>query len=249
MMLEHLARSPRHERLPQARLPMVRPRRRLSALRRLSAAADETFPVYLVERERSLRIALARELRAAGFEVRPFATPEEFVGTMRDLGPGCMVLDVAEIDALALSAADEATYRALGCPMILTFETLHAEDAASAIRLGAADLLRRPLSPADLIAAVRRASPRVREQRARLASLAARRAIERLTDREREVMKGLMRGRSSKEIARDLGISHRTIEMHRRRINEKLEVSSMAELLGIGWRARAIGGLDEGPSR
>jgi two-component system response regulator FixJ len=247
-MLEHLARSLRQERLPQARLQMLRPRRRLSALRRLSAAADETFPVYLVERERSLRIAIARDLRAAGFEVRPFATPGDFVDAMRELGPGCMILDIAELDSLALSAADEATYSALGCPMILIFETFHADDAASAIRLGAADLLRRPVPIGELAAALRRAGPRVREQRARLASLAARRAIERLTEREREVMDGLMNGLSSKEIARKLGISHRTIEMHRRRLNEKLEVSSMAELLGIGWGARAIGGLDRGLS-
>jgi two-component system, LuxR family, response regulator FixJ len=248
-MLKHLTRSPGRKRLPLAQLQMLRPRRRLSALRRLSGAAEEAFPVYLVEPARSLRIALARDVRAAGFEVRPFATLEDFVDAMRELSPGCIVLDVAELEALALSAADEATYSALGCPMVLTFETLHADDAARAIRLGATDLLRRPVPLGELVAALRRAGPRVREQRARLASLGARRAIERLTEREREVMKGLMHGLSSKEIARNLGISHRTIEMHRRRLNEKLEVSSMAELLVIGWRAQAIGGLDEGVSR
>ncbi len=241
-MLEHLARYFRQKRLPPAQLQMLRPRRRLSALRRLRGTADETFPVYLIERAQAVRVALADDLRAAGFEVRPFATLDDFVDALRELEPGCVILDIAELDTLALNPAEEAAYRSLGCPLVLVFDSLDGEEAASAVRLGAIDLVRRPVSAGELIAALRRAGASVGEQRARLASLGARKAIERLSKREREVMDGIMRGYSSKEIARILDLSPRTVEMHRSRLHQKLEASSMAQLLGIAWRARGIEG-------
>jgi len=217
-------------------------RRERAAARWPDAPPEAQFPVYLVERDPGARASLAAALRAAGFEVRSFATPGEFIVVAQALEPGCLVTHVAEIAALGLRAANDAGCETLDCPAILLFDTLDADDAVAAIRSGAVDLLRRPVSAQGLAAALRGAEARVREQHARRAALEARRAVERLSPRERDVMAGLMEGHSSKEIARDLGISHRTVEMHRNHLNEKLGVSSFAGLLGVGWRARMLDG-------
>lgn len=104
----------------------------------------------------------------------------------------------------------------------------------------AADLVHKPVSIAELSAALRRAAVRVREQRVRVRALQARAALDTLSAREREVVDGLVRGFSSKEIARALGLSPRTIEMYRSRLHRKLDVLSVAELVAIGCRAAAV---------
>jgi two-component system response regulator FixJ len=208
------------------------------------AAAAEAFPVYLVERERALRIALSRDLTAAGFEVRPFAALRDFVAAHQELEAGCVILDLAALPAgcppADPSAADCPTD---GWPTILLFDRLTVEDSVRAVRLGAADLLQRPVPLESLVAALGRAGPRVRQQRSRLASLRARHAIQRLSAREREVLDGLAQGRSNKDIARHLHLSPRTVEMHRARLHRKLGASSVAEILALAWRAVAA---DEG---
>jgi two-component system response regulator FixJ len=240
-MLEHLPRSARRDRLAPARLQMLRRARPLPPFRLVAAGAAEAFPVYLVETVRSLRVALGADLRRQGFAVRAFAGLDDFVAAAAELEPGCVILDVAALHGEGARAGDAAAYRAIGCPTVLLFGRLDADQAVDAVRLGAIDLVRRPVSPAELAGAIRRAGPAVREQRSRLASRRAREALDGLSPREREVMDGMLHGLSSKAIARDLGLSPRTVEMHRSRLHKKLGVGSTAELLALAWRAHGAG--------
>lgn len=245
-MFEHLASQSRERRLPLARLQMMRPRPMVGALPRPSSPPQDAFPVYVVERSRSLRVALTRDLRSAGFEVRPFESIADFVGSTEELEPGCLVVDASQLASPPCPGAGDPPNGVAGYPTILTFESLSHEDAVMAVRLGAADLVNRPVSVDELAAALSGAAGRVREQRARLQSVRARAAVDSLSPREFEVMDGLMRGASSKEIARALGLSHRTVEMHRSRLHRKLKVGSIAGLLEIGWRASVTEGFPPG---
>ncbi|MFL6858940.1 MAG: response regulator transcription factor, partial [Allosphingosinicella sp.] len=241
-MIEHLARWALGQgRLAPARLQMLRRARPLPPFRLVAGGEAEAFPVYLVETVRSLRVALGADLRREGFAVRAFAGLDDFVAAADELEPGCVILDVAALHRSGARAGEAAAYRAIGCPTILLFGRLDADQAVDAVRLGAADLLRRPVSPAELAGAIRRAAPAVRAQRSRLASRRAREALASLSPREREVMEGMMAGHSSKAIGRALGLSHRTVEMHRSRLHKKLAVGSTAELLSLAWRAHGEG--------
>lgn len=259
-MLDLLANRARRERdrLGPARLQMLRRARPLPPFRLVAAGGEEAFPVYLIETVRSLRVALGADLRQGGFAVRAFAGLGDFVAAAAELEPGCVILDVAALHPAngpgnapgnapggghgGARAGEAAAYRAIGCPTVLLFGRLDADQAVDAVRLGAHDLLRRPVSPAELAGAIRRAGPAVREQRSRLASRRARAALDALSPREREVMEGMMAGLSSKAIGRNLGLSHRTVEMHRSRLHRKLAVGSIAELLALAWRAHGHGG-------
>jgi FixJ family two-component response regulator len=205
-------------------------------------AAEAGFPVYLVEADRSLRIALTRDLSAAGFELRPFADADDLAAALPELAPGCVVVDIAAVRAGAAALRDQGAGGTLSYPTILLFSSLEPEDAIAAVRLGAADLLPRPLALHELVAALRRAEPKVRGIGSRIAARRAQAAVATLTPRERQVMDCMTRGLSNKETARALGISPRTVEMHRARLYRRLEVRSQAELLALAWRARSAGG-------
>lgn len=205
------------------------------------ASPEPGFPVYLVEPDRNLRMARTRALTEAGFPTRPFAATEDLVATVSELAPGCVVIDIAEAGSVAEALREEGREDALRFPTILVYTRLNPPDAVAAVRLGAADLLHRAEPFAELLAALLRAAPKVREARMRLASSQARATIASLTPREREVIACIMNGLSSKRIARILNISPRTVEMHRARIHRRLGVRSVGELLALLWHAKAVG--------
>jgi FixJ family two-component response regulator len=202
-------------------------------------AADAfAFPVYLVEPERALRVATTRDLAALGYEARPFAAVEDLAAALPELAPGCVVLDIVHLDVLPQALREPGTEGRLRFPTIFLFSELDTDRAIAAMRLGAADLVRRPAAMPELVAALRRAAPRVRDLRRRLAEAQARELTDTLSIRERQVMECMMLGFSNKEIGRALGVSHRTVEMHRHRLHRRLGAASLAELLALAWHAR-----------
>ena len=218
---------------PTSRLP--HPSRSPANLGSLAA------PVYIVAPEQDLRAALARNLRSLGVEVRIFGDLPSYAIALPELEPGCLLLDSDMLSPAGGSSPHDYAWRKAGWPMIMMFRRLDAEDAVRAIRLGASDLLCKPVSQDELLEALRRAAPKLGEQRLYDASIRAREAIDGLTPREREIVAALKQGLSNKKIARELGLSHRTVEMHRHNIHRKLGVSSMAELLRIAWLAHDPG--------
>jgi FixJ family two-component response regulator len=203
-----------------------------------ATAEGFAFPVYLVEPEREFRIATTRNLTACGYEARPFASVEDLAAAIPELAPGCIIVDIALPEVVPRALREPGAEGRLRFPTILLFSALDADGAIAAMRLGAADLVRRPAAMPDLVAALRRVAPRVRDLRRRFAEAHARKRTDRLSIRERQVMECMMLGLSNKEIGRALGVSHRTVEMHRSRLHRRLGAGSLAELLALAWRAR-----------
>jgi FixJ family two-component response regulator len=204
--------------------------------------------VFVVDDEDSIRKALWRLLRSAGFEVAAFASAAEFLRVLDADPAGCAVLDVSMpgLDGLSL----QEMLAARGCELPVLFLTGHGDIPKSvrAMRGGAVDFLEKPVDEAVLLAAVRRAIERDRAGRAARLQLAdARERLATLSPREREVLQGVVAGSLNKQIAGQLGISEKTVKVHRGRVMEKMGVASVAELarladhLGIALPADAAG--------
>ena len=198
--------------------------------------------VFVVDDDDAVRDALVKLLGVDGLDARGFASAQAFLASLTPDLAGCLVLDVCLPDIDGLELQRVLAERGVDLPIV--FLTGHGDIPMSsrAFRAGAFDFLEKPVRGDRFLAIVRAALARgaeQREARAERARLKAR--IEGLTCREREVMTHVVQGRSSKEIARELGVSHRTIEAHRARIMAKTRTRSLPALVEL---ARACGMLD-----
>jgi FixJ family two-component response regulator len=196
------------------------------------------FTIFLVDDDAGVLKALSRLLRARGYEVRSFASPQEFLACHDAAVPGCAVLDVAMpgLDGLALQQklTAEGSHR----PVIFITGKGDIPTSVRAMKAGAIDFLTKPISDNDLLEAIARAQEqdaKSRRSHAELASIQAK--ITTLTPREREVLTHVITGRLNKQIAGDLGTVEKTIKVHRGRVMEKLGVRTVADLVRLAEKA------------
>lgn len=199
---------------------------------------SEPYPIYVVDDDEAIRRSLSFMLKTSGYAVQLFASGVEFLREAGDLAPGCVLLDVRMPDIDGLEVQREM--RACGIMLPVVIMTGHGDIdmAVSAMKAGASDFIEKPFEKAALLGCVeaarklsladRGASARAKDAHARLNIL---------TEREREVLDGLVEGLPNKTIAYDLGISPRTVEIHRANLMHKLEVKSLAEALRIAFHA------------
>ena len=192
--------------------------------------------VYIVDDDASVREALAWLLRSRRLLSEGFASAEAFevaLGHTTPDAPGCILLDVRMPGASGLALFDRLLARGVAQAWPVIFLTGHASvaTAVDAVKRGAFDFCEKPFSDNALVDRVESALAASRE---RLAHLAVQRALEarlgELTERERAVLRLVAAGRPNKLIADELGISVRTVEVHRARVFEKMEVKSAVEL-------------------
>ena len=187
--------------------------------------------VFVVDDDASYRAALSRLLRAAGHQVKAFASASEFVESLPATGPGCVV---ADLQMPGLSGLDlQAALAGSDNPLPVLFLTGHGDIPTSvhAMRLGAEDFLTKGAPRQALLDAVDRALARDAHERAeRERGEEARARFATLTEREREVLEHVLRGQLNKQIAADLGIHERTVKLHRTAVTNKVGVQSVAEL-------------------
>ena len=210
----------------------------------LPDAGVSAVTVYVVDDDASLRDSLTALLESAGLRARAFASGAEFLAGCTLRWTGCLLLDLAMpgMDGAQLHAA--LADRGISLPVV--FLTAHGDIASAvrAIKAGAVDYLPKPVDGGVLLGRVRAALALDARQRAeRAAEIEAKERCGMLTPREREVMALAVTGASSKEIARRLGISFRTVEAHRGRVMRKMAASSLVELAAIA----AVCGLGNGP--
>jgi FixJ family two-component response regulator len=194
--------------------------------------------VYVVDDDSSIREALSGLLRSVGLESRTFGSAREFLRAPRGEGPACLVLDVSLPDGSGLDLPDEL--RNMDAPLPIIFITGHGTIPMSvrAMKSGALEFLTKPFRDEDLLAAIKVALERDRVARAEKSELGeARRLIERLTPREREVLDLVVAGKMNKQIAANLGTAEQTVKQHRGRVMRKLEVASVADLVRLVERA------------
>ncbi len=190
-----------------------------------------TPTVFVVDDDASVRDALAQLLAAAGLSVRSFASGGAFLQECAPDWRGCILLDVAMPGMSGPALQEALAARAIRLPIV--FLTAHGTvpTVVQAMKAGAVEFLQKPAAGPVLLDAVRRALTIDAERRAQdtaQAQILGR--LGTLTRRERDVVALAARGRSNKEIARQLGISHRTVEIHRGRIMRKLDLATSFEL-------------------
>ena len=187
--------------------------------------------VFVIDDDAAVRDSLGRLLEAHRLHVRSYGSAEEFLGALRPTASGCLVLDVR---LPRMSGPDlQAALASRGVRLPIIFPTAQGDVPTSvrALQAGALDFLEKPVAGDLLLDRVRAALRMEAKQRREQAQLRRARArYVQLTPREREVMGLLTAGHSSKEIARRLGISHRTVEIHRTRVMHKMRATNLIEL-------------------
>ena len=200
-------------------------------------ANGRTLVVYVVDDDASIRDSLALMLGLGGYVTQLFSDAESFLAAFDPRWAGCVV---ADLRLPGLSGVElQAHVRATGSSIPFVIITAHGDvpAARAAFRAEAVDFIEKPFDDAQLRAAIDTAFALETE---RLVSVELRHAdaakLARLTPREREVLEHAVDGKHAKEIASALGISPRTVEVHKTRIMEKLEVRNIAELVRLRFR-------------
>jgi two-component system, LuxR family, response regulator FixJ len=187
--------------------------------------------VHVVDDEEAMRNALSRLFRRVGLAAETYSGPEEFLDGYTG-GPGCLLLDMAMPGMTGLALQQALNERRIFLPIVFLTGTADVKSAVIAMKAGALDLLEKPWDEDFLVRRVRSALALDRVQRAQRRKREEVEAhLARLTPREREVLDWVIAGKSSKEIGRLLGASDRTIEVHRRRIFDKMGVGTVPELV------------------
>ena len=201
---------------------------------------DNSAVVHLIDDDEAVRQALAFLLATAGHAVRVYESAEAFLDAVGSVQPGCIVSDVRMpgIDGLTL----QRRLKEIGVNLPVVIMTGHADVpmAVEAMKAGAVDFIEKPFDDQALLAAIRTALNLRDETVQRDAEVAATLAkIDSLSERERQVLDGLVAGLPNKTIAYDLDLSPRTVEVHRANLMIKMGAASLSELV----RMTLIAGL------
>ncbi|GJJ01033.1 MULTISPECIES: response regulator transcription factor [unclassified Duganella] len=190
--------------------------------------------VFIVDDDPSVRDALGLLLGVRGYRTAMFASGEAFLQSWQPAWRGCMLIDIRMSGMDGLSLQMELIRRGWGLPVIIMSGHGDVSMARAAFKADAVDFLEKPFDDVKLIAAIDEALARARsvhsEQQRRSRSVSL---LSELTPREREVMQLVVTGRHNREIGPALGISVRTVEVHKARLMAKLGVDNVADLVRI----------------
>jgi FixJ family two-component response regulator len=211
----------------------------------LSAPTDAAGTVFVIDDDPSVRRALERQLRTAGFRVETFESAQDYVARAPQAAIACIVTDVRMPGMSGLDLQDSLAQAGPALPMV--FITGHGDipTTVRAMKGGAVNFLSKPFAERDILAAVAEALERSRaidRERREIGSLRAR--YEALTAREREVLALVAAGLLNKIIADRLGIQETTIKVHRGRAMEKMGAASLADLVRMSERLGLAPGAD-----
>jgi FixJ family two-component response regulator len=176
--------------------------------------------------------SVGRVHRSAGFEVETFPSGQAFLAHPPAAGPSCVVLDVRMPGLTGLDLQEALSARKRPVAIVFISGASDIPSSVRAMKAGAVDFLTKPYSPDELLDAVRRAIARNASERAvhaRAAAIAGR--VETLTPREAEVLSLVVSGRLNKQIAGTMGITEKTVKVHRARVMAKMQADSVAELV------------------
>ena len=194
--------------------------------------------VYVLDDDAAVRRSLQRLLDAAGFNVICYDTPFAFLDAAPQLASGCLILDIKMPGMDGLEVQALLRQRKVSIPVIMMTGQGDVQGAVRAMKAGAVDFIEKPYNDDVLLNAIEAALRRFdRADRTHESAEAAER-IAALSPREREVLDALVMGRPNKIIAYDLGISIRTVEVHRARMMDRLGVRQLAEAIRLAVWAR-----------
>ena len=188
--------------------------------------------IHVVDDDEALRDSMTWMLEGNNYKVATYDSADAFLRVISPVMVGCVVLDVRMPGMSGLELFEELGRR--GCTLPVVFITGHGDVpmAVSALKKGAVDFIEKPFSEADMLRLIEQCLTLERGNRdKRLQEADTVRRLEHLTQREREVLELIIIGKLNKQIADVLGISIKTVEVHRARVMEKMGVNSLAELV------------------
>ena len=193
--------------------------------------------VVVVDDDAAVRDSMRALLESAGYEVKDYASAKTFLKDPVPVG-GCLVTDIRMPEMDGLELQEEITKRGMDIPVVIMTGHGDVPLALRAMKAGALDFVEKPFDDEGMLASVQRALLIGHQERARQAEAkAAQELIALLTPRERNVLEKLVAGRSNKVAAYELGISPRTIEIHRANIMDKMHARSLSEVVRIALAA------------
>jgi two-component system response regulator FixJ len=201
--------------------------------------------VHLVDDDEAIRRAASFMLRTSGYLVKTYPSGVAFLEAAAEATSGCILLDVRmpEMDGLEVQRALKE--RHILWPVVIITGHGDIGMAVEAMKAGAVDFIEKPFAREVLLGAIEEAFARIdRSSRRHARADEAQAQLEKLTGRERDVLEGLVRGHPNKTIAYDLGISPRTVEIHRANLMSKLEVASLSDALRLAFAAGLGGGSE-----
>ena len=188
--------------------------------------------VHVIDDDEGLRESLAFLLRGAELEVRSFDSAKAFLDVLPDAALGCIITDVRMPDMSGIELLRRLKELKIGVPVIVITGHGDIALAVEAMKIGAADFFEKPFDDDLLVASVRAALRQRADQTKRGAERAdIEHRISTLSPREKDVLAGLIEGRANKQIAFDLGISPRTVEIYRANLMSKMQAGSLSDLV------------------
>jgi FixJ family two-component response regulator len=188
--------------------------------------------VFVVDDEEGMRNALRRTLAQGGLAVQAFASGREFLAEFRPAPASCLLLDMKMPEMTGLELQAILNQRQIDLPVVFLTGAADVPAAVTAMKAGAADFLEKPYDNEVLVARVKQCiAAHAQRHHASADGNRYEQGLARLTPREAEVLQLMLTGKASKVIARALGVSHRTVDIHRGRVMEKMQAETLAELV------------------
>lgn len=195
--------------------------------------------VHLVDDDDAIRRSAGFLLKTSGFLVVSYASGDAFLAQAKSAAPGCVLLDIRMPGMDGLEVQQAMSDRGIALPVVMLTGHGDVTLAVRAMKAGAVDFLEKPFEKIALLAAVEKGFDRLREgDRLQMSAADASVQLASLTGRERDVVEGLIQGHPNKTIAFDLGISPRTVEIHRANLMRKLGAGSLSDVLQIAFAAK-----------
>ena len=202
--------------------------------------ASPDFTVFIIDDDEGVLNALSARLRVAGYETRPYSSPQAFLDDYDPSMPGCVVLDLSMPGMDGLAVQREFVTRGIKRPIIFLTGRGTIPTSVEAMKAGAVDFLPKPVKGDDLLNAIKIAKERDRVRLQKAAERkAARKLFDKLTPREKEVMELVVQGHLNKTIAAQIGTVEKTVKVHRGRVMKKMGVRSVAELVRLASKVAA----------
>ena len=198
-----------------------------------SGVSSATAPlIRVVDDEAAIQALFERIGQLCGFEVDCHGTAESFLNAYSDDRAGCLVIDLMLPDRSGIEVLEEVTERGCELPIVFMSGMARVSEAVQALKLGSIDFVEKPFDVQKIAEILRRAVDiDIQRRRQSEDKEAMMRRFESLTRRERQVMEQIVRGAANKEVAASLGLSHKTVEVHRANVMRKTQAGSLAELV------------------
>jgi FixJ family two-component response regulator len=194
--------------------------------------------VFVVDDDTSVRTALKRLIQSVGFQVETFDSAQAFLEHGSHDGPACLILDVRMPEMSGIELQQQLTRVGLGMPIVFITGHGNIPMSVKAMKAGALDFIEKPFEDQKLIDAINLAikkNKKFRTEQAEINDL--QRRVDSLTPREHEVFILVVSGMLNKQIAFDLGMSEKTVKVHRARVMDKMKAKSLADLVRMAEKA------------